>query len=113
MESLSKLACRLCIDGKCAERECSIYKTDRYCIVPFLARTEDAEEQIKELYRWGKDNPVKTYKMDFVERFPKAIRESNGCLKSCLANAYGVVELENCDGHCEECWNAPFGIWDK
>ena len=53
--------------------------------------------------QWDKENPAKTYKDDFLEKFPKAVIAENIC-------RYHVYKTGGCDGFtgdCELCWNEP------
>lgn len=49
----------------------------------------------------------KTYKQDFLEKFPNAPKDGNGELHACVRDVYGV----ECPGatdevqSCKECWN--------
>ena len=46
----------------------------------------------------------KTYAMDFFEKFPNAMKSSNGQPLYCRANIYGD-EFECPEGGCKKCWN--------
>ena len=54
--------------------------------------------------KWVLEHPVKTYAMDFFEKFPNASRRENGAPKICTRYIY--PELANdCCGKCFDCWN--------
>lgn len=53
--------------------------------------------------KWVKEHPVKTYAMDFFEKFPNAPKDDNGNPKCCCISIYGD-KLKCPDGGCEECW---------
>ena len=54
--------------------------------------------------KWVLEHPVKTYAMDFFEKFPNASRRENGAPKVCTRYIY--PELANdCCGKCFDCWN--------
>lgn len=58
------------------------------------------------LLKWIDEHPIKTYKDDFIEKFPKASKsESTGVLLVCRKNIYGG-KCDNCG--CENCWNEPY-----
>lgn len=62
---------------------------------------DNAEEVID---KWVAEHPVKTYAMDFFEKFPNASRESDGVPKTCWKHVYG--DGKYCDSTaCTECWN--------
>lgn len=61
------------------------------------------EEAVEIVEQWGKENPQKTYKDDFLEKFPKAELYSSGAPKCCKKQVYGLEECEN--DNCSDCWN--------
>ena len=62
--------------------------------------SDDTDEIVDE---WVKEHPIKTYAMDFFEKFPNAAKTDNGLPVCCWTHLYGY-EVE-CRGECEECWN--------
>ena len=55
--------------------------------------------------KWVQEHPVKTYAMDFFEKFPNAPSASNGTPQACLRYIYG--DRNNCDScSCTECWKS-------
>lgn len=58
--------------------------------------------------KWVKEHPVKTYAMDFFEKFPNAPKEKGGEPTTCIENIYGDVGVsqEECRARaCNKCWN--------
>ena len=53
---------------------------------------------------WLKEHPAKTYMQDFFEKFPNAMKATNGRPGFCRGFIYGR-EPECPDGGCAECWN--------
>lgn len=55
--------------------------------------------------KWVQEHPVKTYAMDFFEKFPNASRNGNGVPKVCLNHVYGDGTHCSFFYSCTECWN--------
>ena len=56
--------------------------------------------------KWVTEHPVKTYAMDFFEKFPDAPRTTNGNPIPCIGAIYSEFRDINClEGGCSECWN--------
>lgn len=54
--------------------------------------------------KWVAEHPVKTYAMDFFEKFPNAPRSSDGIPQTCWGHVYG--DGRYCSSNdCTECWN--------
>ena len=53
--------------------------------------------------KWVKEHPVKTYSMDFFEKFPNALKTESGRPDNCRNLIYG--DKLGCNYECEECWN--------
>ena len=64
--------------------------------------SDDTDEIVD---NWVKEHPIKTYAMDFFEKFPNAPRD--GGPKPCVKDIYGNVDIvKNCGTMpCKECWN--------
>lgn len=63
------------------------------------------EDEIDEIVdNWVKEHPTKTYAMDFFEKFPNALKVTDGRPEFCRAAIYGD-EIECPEGGCDECWN--------
>lgn len=69
------------------------------------------EKAVEIVDRWSIENQLKTYKQDFLEKFPNAPRSDDGVPAVCIDDLYGEgVGIKDCefkfDG-CTECWNRP------
>lgn len=56
--------------------------------------------------KWVSEHPVKTYAMDFFEKFPNAPKGINRTPKVCWALVYG--DGKHCPSdvcNCTDCWN--------
>lgn len=65
------------------------------------ASIDEAVEEIVE--KWVEEHPVKTYAMDFFEKFPNAQKDRNGAPMACWKHIYGGGN--DCVGNCIKCWN--------
>lgn len=54
--------------------------------------------------KWVSEHPVKTYAMDFFEKFPNAARDHNGLPGCCWVQVYRGGKDCPFD-ECIECWN--------
>ena len=78
----------------CEGRDCGV------CSLP-----DNLDEIVDE---WLKEYPVKTYAMDFFEKFPNAPKEKGGEPTTCIEKIYGDVGVsqEECRARsCNMCWN--------
>ena len=67
---------------------------------------EKAEEVVAIVEKWSAEHTVKTYAMDFFEKFPNASSKENTLRLVCRDKLYkGVREI--CTGDCSACWNEP------
>lgn len=59
---------------------------------------------------WAKENPQKTYRDDFFEKFPDAPADSSGFPNVCLMDIYKGADYKckDEDYGCNECWNQVF-----
>lgn len=64
--------------------------------------TEDADRIITE---WCKGHPVKTYAMDFFEKFPNAPKGRVGGPIPCVREIYGNLDIDCSTISCVDCWN--------
>ena len=66
----------------------------------------DLPDNIDEIVdKWTEEHPVKTYAMDFFEKFPNAPKDDIGLPKPCVTNIYEDLEMK-CDiCSCSDCWN--------
>ena len=59
--------------------------------------------------KWVAEHPIKTYAMDFFEKFPNAPRSSDGIPQSCWGYVYG--DGKYCDSAaCIDCWNKEMRV---
>ena len=85
-------------------------KEHHYCIGCPLAHLEGCmlyrlPINIDEIVnKWVDEHPVKTYAMDFFEKFPNVPRDSDGAPKTCWKHVYGDGKYCSSDA-CTECWN--------
>ena len=55
--------------------------------------------------KWAEEHPVKTYAMDFFEKFPNAPKDDIGLPMPCVTSLYEDLEMK-CDiCSCSDCWN--------
>ena len=52
--------------------------------------------------------PVKTYKDDFFEKFPKADRDESNYPCDCVNNLYGTDIVCVGENSCKDCWNRVY-----
>ena len=63
--------------------DCPVYKTD-FCTVPAKERSQESAEEIVELVEeWAAAHPRKTRQSVFLEQYPEAEIDKNGCLWVC------------------------------
>lgn len=57
--------------------------------------------------KWVKEHPVKTYAMDFFEKFPNAPKDIDGKPKTCIKTIYSDVCVSCSFGaqSCTKCWD--------
>lgn len=63
--------------------------------------SDDTDEIVDE---WVKEHPVKTYAMDFFEKFPNAPKGRVGEPKTCVKQIYGI-DINCSEIDCVDCWN--------
>lgn len=65
--------------------------------------SDDADEIVN---KWVAEHPVKTYAMDFFEKFPDARKRTDG-VTPIVCRRFVYDNNENCEfiGSCIECWN--------
>ena len=69
--------------------------------------SSELKEMIEIVEQWGKEHPQKTYKDDFLEKFPNADRYETGHPMNCRNGIYGLGSCTS--DSCEDCWNKPIG----
>ncbi len=56
--------------------------------------------------KWAAENPIKTYAMEFFEKFPDAPRTTKGNPTPCIGEIYSEFHDKECPREgCSECWN--------
>ena len=75
-------------------------KSGKFC---GIHRFPDNADEIVD--KWVQEHPVKTYAMDFFEKFPDAPIESNGVPTACWKYVYGDGKCCASNHACTECWN--------
>lgn len=56
--------------------------------------------------KWAAENPIKTYAMEFFEKFPDAPRSTKGNPTPCIGEIYSEFHDKECPMEgCSECWN--------
>lgn len=80
--------------------ECGLYKAFETCGVCFLP---DNLDEIVD--KWVKEHPIKTYAMDFFEKFPNARKNDIGTPTICVKCVYGELSRDCARLDCNECWN--------
>lgn len=86
---------------------CAFYiKQEPFC----LEDLQDYEAMEAAIEEWSDEHPRKTYKQDFLKKYPNAPLNKNNVPRFCLCNV-GYLPFENqpcivgeC-GSCLECWN--------
>ena len=82
--------------------DCPLYTGNISCSIP--SKLPDNINEI--INKWVAEHPIKTYAMDFFEKFPNAPRNGYGVPKVCLKDVYG--DKTHCSflySSCTECWN--------
>ena len=55
--------------------------------------------------RWLDDHPLKTRKIEFLEKFPNAKLLYDGTPRACCEDFGYNEDSRNCNGMCAYCWN--------
>lgn len=79
--------------------KCELYDGYGSCGVCDLP--DNADEIVD---KWAKEHPVKTYAMDFFEKFPNAPKDRVGGPKTCVKDIYGI-DINCSEIDCVDCWN--------
>ena len=71
------------------------------------------EECVALVKQWSQEHPIKTYKSEFLEKFPDALVD-----ELCVENIFGCKhKLERCIdtktfiSYCNSCWHREFKGW--
>lgn len=67
------------------------------------------EKAVEIMQKWSDENPVKTRREDFYEKFPNAPTAECGLPDLCVASIGYHDISRRCDGNedCVKCWNEP------
>lgn len=82
--------------------ECSECPMGDTCYGDSISALPDNADEIVD--KWVLEHPVKTYAMDFFEKFPNARGNSEGVPKVCPQQIYPEL-ADECYNNCTECWN--------
>lgn len=92
---------RMCKNMKCKDCPLSDGDVSGCLIMQMPAFYPNNVDEIVD--KWVETHPVKTYAMDFFEKFPNAPKDSNGAPIACWKHIYG--DGNDCGpGSCIECW---------
>ena len=92
---------RMCKMQECCTADCPLCRENKSCLPESLP--DNADEIVD---KWVAEHPVKTYAMDFFEKFPDAPRRiSTGIPVPCIRVIHLEFYNQNCSGECSECWN--------
>ena len=79
--------------------KCELYVND-------CCRIFDLPDNIDEVVdKWVEEHPVKTYAMDFFEKFPNAPKDELGLPMPCVTSVYKDLEMKCNECSCSDCWN--------
>ena len=91
------------------KRMCDSYKKCDDCPLGYTrcgdsisALYDNADEIVD---KWVEEHPVKTYAMDFFEKFPNALKNRYGAPMGCWEHFYGGENVCTGSFNCTECWN--------
>ncbi len=92
-----KRMCKSCKDCN----GCPLYSNCSGCIISL---PDNADEIVE---KWVKERPKKTYREDFLKKFPNAPTDSSGCPNACLQDIYKGADYKCKDNNylCTDCWN--------
>lgn len=83
-------------------RDCPFSEVD-FCVPECFP--DNADEIVD---KWVAEHPVKTYAMDFFEKFPNAQLDSYGTPRACVNAIYGLGDCSKSEISgiiCRDCWN--------
>ena len=79
--------------------ECELCVDDCDC-----CRIFDLPDNADEIVdKWAEEHPVKTYAMDFFEKFPNA--PGGGTPRFCIMNIDKDLKMKCGECSCSDCWN--------
>lgn len=69
---------------------------------------DDLERRVKIVEDWATENPAKTYKDDFLEKYPNAPLKHSGEPRGCIVEL-GYIKTDGTCARpnlsCRDCWN--------
>lgn len=88
-------------------KDCVLHNYNIECSFLEHLSEKDIAEISEKVSEWCEKNPRKTYKEDFLSKFPNAKINSDGVPISCRNALY--FNTTNCNGetNCKDCWNKP------
>lgn len=95
---------RMC---KSCKKNCNDCPLDSKCNGCIISLPDNAEEIVE---KWVKEHPKKTFRDDFLEKFPDAPVDSSGFPNVCLMDIYKGADYKckDEDYGCNECWNQEY-----
>lgn len=94
---------RMCKHTSC--EECNLYNKDGLeCGIHCANNDAFLDKYVSTVQKWHDEHLPKTYKQDFLEKFPNAATNENECPRFCRGHIYGDC---NCWSRtsCDQCWN--------
>lgn len=62
------------------------------------------------ILKWCEEHPIKTYRQDFLEKFPNASLKSDGSYMVCKRRIYNGEGCSERYHGCKNCWNEPMEV---
>lgn len=103
--------CKAYCDNPYGERDCKGCPLEigvDECMRVDMEESEKIVEIVEIVERWSKENPVKTYKDDFLEKFPNA-KTIDGELVIQWCRVYNKGECNYPSQKCVNCWHQALG----
>lgn len=109
---------RMCAENDCASCHITKFKDnkDMYKDIECAEFLRDYPVIAKRIIMtWSEQHPVKTYRDDFFEKFPKAPRKGNGGPLFEPCKVYGRICGDSCDDciGCNEFWDEAYEEWNS
>ena len=80
-----------------------LYDQDAMCLTWCANNPLKAQEIVQ---KWAEEHPIKTRKMEFLEKYPNAKIDDLGEPRACVEEIYGIdIDCDNTT--CTKCWNKP------
>lgn len=94
---------RMCEMQEHCTTDCPLCRKNVSCLPESLP--DNADEIVD---KWVAEHPIKTYAMDFFEKFPDAQLDSYGAPRACVNAIYGLGDCSKSEISgiiCRDCWN--------